>query len=678
MWFTVTPRTFPARIARRLRQTQTVTARKAALHHPRASSFATACSQWRPTKNQGRIGLPVQRQRAWPGCFDLTPTATTAVASILGDAGVQLLRRFLLVMLVISSISAAYGLWTYGLQSAIFGTGSAFFLLGACYLLMRAGYVRTSIQLLLWGGAVVVLSLPFYVAGLRTPALFLLPTLCMFAAWLVSVRAAYGIFATSSAILIGLVAAETWLGYVPPNHVRDSTTIAIALIGSMLGCLLIALSTSKSFQSQLDEMQSLSQQQDQQMQALRLSEERFSALFRANPAPSSTLDEVGRTMEVNEAWVALFGISAQEAHNKTTQELGIWVDPDVRTRVRARITADGRISGMPVDLNTASGQRHFLIYVSPVETTGRQCLVSVLVDQTDRLAVEAVQKQENAQLEARVTQRTAELSQALETLRSAQSELVQSEKLASLGAMVAGISHELNTPIGNTLTVASTLHDRVAELRQAAEKGQLRRSTLNDFLAQLEDMSGLIARSSGRAADLIESFKQVAVDRTTERRRVFGLRELCHDIVASLKAGMRKAQVDISLDIPDSLQCDGYPGPLGQILTNLVQNAIVHAFGERTDGRIAIAATVDASSPSPTVVLTVTDDGVGMSEYTRSRAFDPFFTTRMGQGGSGLGLSISHRLATTTLQGSLTIASTPGAGCCFTLRMPQRAAGTKV
>jgi PAS domain S-box-containing protein len=265
---------------------------------------------------------------------------------------------------------------------------------------------------------------------------------------------------------------------------------------------------------------------------------------------------------------------------------------------------------------------------------------------------------------------------AQDRLLKTQEQLIQADKFAALGSMVAGISHELNTPIGNTLTVASTLHDQVVAIQAAIAQGELRRSVLMGFLEALEEMSGIITRSTSRAAELIQSFKQVAIDRTNEGRRDFGVRALCEDIVTSLKAGMRKAPAIITIDIPGSLECDSYPGPLGQILSNLVQNAIVHAFGERTDGRIAIAATLDSTGSRPTVVLTVTDDGVGMSEHTRSHAFDPFFTTRFGQGGSGLGLSIAHKLAASTLEGSLSVESSPGRGSCFTLRMAQHVDGT--
>jgi signal transduction histidine kinase len=265
---------------------------------------------------------------------------------------------------------------------------------------------------------------------------------------------------------------------------------------------------------------------------------------------------------------------------------------------------------------------------------------------------------------------------AQDRLLKTQEQLIQADKFAALGSMVAGISHELNTPIGNTLTVASALHDQVVAIQAAIAQGELRRSVLTGFLEALEEMSGIITRSTTRAAELIQSFKQVAIDRTNEGRRNFGVRALCEDIVTSLKAGMRKAPVVITIDIPGSLECYSYPGPLGQILSNLVQNAIVHAFGERTDGRIAIAATLDSTGSRPTVVLTVTDDGVGMSEHTRSRAFDPFFTTRFGQGGSGLGLSIAHKLAASTLEGSLSVESSSGGGSCFTLRMAQHVDGT--
>ena len=603
-----------------------------------------------------------------------TPTgpAQRGADLMLGADGVQIVRRFLLVVMAVCVASLAHGLGTYGTVSSLYGAMGGCVAAAGSYALLQRGYVQASVQVILWALTALVLSLTVTVAGVRTPALFILPGLCIFAAWVAGLRTALAVFSVCSVFLLGLVMAEAWWGYHPPTEARTSTGVAIVLIPSIFISLLVAVTAIRSYQRQIATVVALSRTQQEQLEALRLSEERFFALFRANPTPSSTVDDSGRTMEVNGSWETLFGISQAAAHGKTTEELGLWVDPSVRSTLLAEMKAQGKVAGLPVALNTAQGPRSFEIYISAVETTGRQRLVTSLLDQTDRLAAEAAQHTAQLQLEARVAQRTAELQQALETLKAAQTELVQAEKLASLGAMVAGISHELNTPIGNTLTVASTLQDQVRSIQAAIAQGELRRSTLTEFLDGLSEMSDLITRSSNRAARLIQSFKQVAIDRTTEQQRPFLLREVCDDIVASIKAALRKTPVTITVEVPADLHCDSHPGPLGQVLTNLLQIAMLHAFGARTDGHITLAAALDSSGPAPMVVLTVTDDGVGMSEHTRSHAFDPFFTTRFGQGGSGLGLSISHTIATTTLEGSLSVASQPGSGCCFTLRMAQR------
>jgi signal transduction histidine kinase len=248
-------------------------------------------------------------------------------------------------------------------------------------------------------------------------------------------------------------------------------------------------------------------------------------------------------------------------------------------------------------------------------------------------------------------------------LTTAQHELVRSEKLASLGSMVAGISHELNTPIGNTVTVASTLQSQAKDFSKLVEGGKLRRTDLTDFLATLQDMADIISRSTTRASELISSFKQVAVDRSSERRREFDLQSLVNDIVTSLKPTLRGTRVEFDVQVPGGVMCDSFPGPVGQVLTNLVQNAVTHAFAETGKGRIAISAHDDGDK----VVLRVADNGVGMTEHTLNHAFDPFFTTRLGKGGSGLGLSVSYSIATSILRGDLSATSTPGQGSVFTL-----------
>ncbi|MDP3650943.1 MAG: 7TM diverse intracellular signaling domain-containing protein [Rhodoferax sp.] len=280
--------------------------------------------------------------------------------------------------------------------------------------------------------------------------------------------------------------------------------------------------------------------------------------------------------------------------------------------------------------------------------------------------LETLQSSEK-QLEARVNTRTAELSATVLRLRQTQHELVQSEKLASLGSLVAGVAHELNTPIGNALLTATTLQGRIAQLGTTLARGELRRSSMESFVQESDEMAQLVSRSVQRAAQLISSFKQVAVDQTSEQRRKFDLLVLVEDNIAALRPGYRHVPWTIQVDIAPGIGCDSFPGPLGQVCTNMVQNAALHAFPGAVGGTLRISAQASEQE----VEMHFADDGVGMDADTLARVFEPFFTTRLGQGGSGLGLSVSLNIANGLLGGSLSVQSHPGQGSCFTLKFPR-------
>lgn len=268
----------------------------------------------------------------------------------------------------------------------------------------------------------------------------------------------------------------------------------------------------------------------------------------------------------------------------------------------------------------------------------------------------------------------AELQARLADLQRTQTDLVQAEKLAALGSLVAGIAHELNTPLGNTLVSASTLRDRFVGMHRDVVEGKLRRSSLEKFLTDGADIADLVFRSAHRAADLISSFKQVAVDQTSEQRRSFDVRAVVDDIVSTLRPSFRRDPWVIETDVAEGLVCDSYPGPLGQIVANLVNNAVAHAFAGRDQGTLRIVGRLEEER----VVLKFTDDGKGIDTTNLVRIFDPFFTTRLGQGGSGLGLSISRNIASGVLGGSLTVTSVPGQGACFRLCFPPTAPDTQL
>jgi signal transduction histidine kinase len=260
---------------------------------------------------------------------------------------------------------------------------------------------------------------------------------------------------------------------------------------------------------------------------------------------------------------------------------------------------------------------------------------------------------------------------ALEDLREAQQNLIAAEKLAALGGLVAGVAHEVNNPIGISLTVASSFARRCDEFAKEVDSGPLRRSRLDEFLEGGRDAANQLVSNLHRAGELVQSFKQVAVDRSHADRRPFDLRESTDQIVASLRPVLKKSQITLTVDVPPGISMDSYPGSYGQVLTNLFLNSVVHAFPDGRPGNV----TVEARQVRDDVDIFVSDDGVGMSDETQRRAFDPFFTTRRGEGGTGLGLHIIFNLVTQQLGGRLAFESRPGWGTRFRITLPRVAPG---
>lgn len=278
----------------------------------------------------------------------------------------------------------------------------------------------------------------------------------------------------------------------------------------------------------------------------------------------------------------------------------------------------------------------------------------------------------NEKLEGRVRDRTQDLQasnldlqEAIDSLRRAQGQLVESEKMVSLGGLVAGVAHEINTPIGICVTVASHLGDRVAQLKAAYTKG-IRRTDLETFIADSEEAVTIVNTNLLRAAELIRSFKRVAVDQESEERRRFKAADYIAEVLTSLSPRLKRSSVEVELDCDVEVELDSYPGVIAQIVTNLVFNALIHAFGEGGTGRI----TIIGQRRDGQFELSFADNGCGMEEDVRGRVFDPFFTTRRAEGGSGLGLHITYNQVTQQLGGSIRCESERGQGTRFVLLFP--------
>ncbi|WP_409997710.1 ATP-binding protein [Bradyrhizobium sp. SZCCHNRI3043] len=263
---------------------------------------------------------------------------------------------------------------------------------------------------------------------------------------------------------------------------------------------------------------------------------------------------------------------------------------------------------------------------------------------------------------------------ALLELNAAQRNLIDAERLAALGGLVAGVAHEVNNPIGISLTVASSFARRV-EMFEAAlrsPEGGLRRSQLEEFVRSSRDASEQLVANLQRAGELIQSFKQVAVDRSHAERRTFVLSEATDQIITSLKPVLKRAPITLAVDVPEGLFIDGYPGFYGQILTNLFLNAVNHAFVDGRAGTISITARPRGADD---IEIIFADNGAGMPPDVQRQAFDPFFTTRRNEGGTGLGLHIVYNLVTQQLGGRMMLESREGQGTTFRIIMPRVAKG---
>jgi signal transduction histidine kinase len=254
----------------------------------------------------------------------------------------------------------------------------------------------------------------------------------------------------------------------------------------------------------------------------------------------------------------------------------------------------------------------------------------------------------------------------------AQRYLIETERLAALGGLVAGVSHEINSPIGISLTVASTLAQRCKQFADQIGLGPVRRSQLVEFAERNREAANQLVANLERAGELIRSFKEVATDRSHADRRTFDLKLVTEQIVTSVVPGLPKPRGSLALEIPGDITLDSYPGAYGQVLTNLIFNAVIHGLADRPGGRVLIEARRVGTRQ---VEITVQDDGGGMAEEVRRRAFDPFFTTRRAQGSTGLGLYIVHNLVTQQLGGRITLVSALGQGTTIGMTLPLVAPG---
>ena len=353
-------------------------------------------------------------------------------------------------------------------------------------------------------------------------------------------------------------------------------------------------------------------------------------------------------------WMLAWGVAASFVYTIVVMPLSGATPLQIQTAIVMHVLAN--IFGAFTAYQLATARRAEFLRHRQLEEANEElrCREAIIAQQRDQLATQV-----------------REVESAHDRLLETQASLVQAEKMASLGGLVAGVAHELNTPMGIAVTAITHLQDNVDELDRTLSTGGLTRSRLEDYQGILRESAGLIWSNLSRAAALVQSFKQVAVDQASAEQRPFMLCDYIDELLLSLAPRLRAEQHRIAVECPADLAMDSYPGALSQVLTNLVLNALVHAFPPGQAGLITITCTaLDGNR----VEIRFADDGRGMAPAVAERMFDPFFTTNRAQGGSGLGLHIVFNLVTQTLGGTIQATTAPGRGTCFILTLPRHPA----
>ncbi|MHC1699857.1 MAG: PAS domain S-box protein [Humidesulfovibrio sp.] len=446
--------------------------------------------------------------------------------------------------------------------------------------------------------------------------------------------------------------------------------------GSLIWCSLVARPVRDADGNlvRIDGMLSDVTERKKAVEEQRESEARIRALFNATSDSVILMDTEGIILAINEHGAKRRGLTPEEM---TGHYIYDHLSPNA-AEIRRLQTQEAVRTRSPRAFEEERDGLFYAINLYPIldsDGVPRQ-LASFSRDVTARKQAEEMIQRLNEGLEQRVHERTRQLEEAnlelketLEQLSRTHRQLVESEKMASLGGLVAGVAHEINTPVGIGVTAASHLEAKTKAMLAEYQAGALKRSRLEAFFGMCDESTRMILVNLRRASDLIRSFKQVAVDRSTEERRSFALRDYLEEVLLSLKPHLKKTAVTVELDCDPALVIDSYPGAYSQILTNLVMNALMHAYDPGQAGRLHLGISRDGER----LRFIFRDDGKGIAPEHLDKIFEPFYTTKRGRGGTGLGLHILYNIVTQRLEGTVRCESVPGQGTTFTLDVPLEA-----
>jgi len=385
------------------------------------------------------------------------------------------------------------------------------------------------------------------------------------------------------------------------------------------------------------------------------------------------LDQDFRISTINPAAVILTGYSQEELYGKSW--LDIFVLEDLREELLEKLTRNESIHSIEINMNDQMGEVNTLLWTFTAFYDGIEVkyLIGFGHDITAQKEVELGIIELNDQLEEKVNTRTAaltdsnqQMTQTLEQLKRTQQTLVESEKMASLGGLVAGVAHEINTPVGISVTAASFLQEEISQLDEKLSTNKLSKSYLEGVVERVSESSRLLNSNLNRAADLISSFKQVAVDQSSEACYSFKLKDNVNQVVTSLKHKLKHARCELFIECPDTLSMYSFPGSFVQIYSNLILNSLIHGF-EDWEGKREIY--IDIKLQQETLEINYRDTGKGISSEIAERIFDPFVTSKRGSGGSGLGTHIVYNIVNQLFKGDIQYIGTES-GAHFKIMIP--------
>jgi PAS domain S-box-containing protein len=442
-------------------------------------------------------------------------------------------------------------------------------------------------------------------------------------------------------------------------HVENHLVPEFDETGKLTGLICAAIDIDKRIQTEksLDRERTLTQ-----------------AIMNSVPGILYLYDAEGHLVYWNKSHEELTGYSAEELGRMTLPD---WYRGDeaelAKIMEKVRIAMGGQVTSADANLLLKSGER-LPMHLTAVglNIDGKPHITGIGIDNSELKQAQTRLLEMNRNLEAIVEERTRELTEAVQELKttnekmaSMQRFMIQSEKMAALGNLVAGVAHEINTPIGIGVTGTSHLLDKTQGLRSKHAQDGLEPAELDAYLEYVEKAADIVLKNLNRAGKLVKSFKQVSADQTSEPLRMFGVREYVDEILTSLSPMLKRSHATVQLAGAPGILIRGYPGGFAQILTNLVMNALTHAFCPEDSGIISI----NIEDVDTYVLLTFSDNGKGIPAEVLPKIFDPFFTTNRGNGGTGLGLSVLYNIVTQSFRGSLDCESTPGSGTTFHIRL---------